>query len=56
MLSVTESREQLRAVTEINIMDKDCVLKIEDLKISFKKKKGMVNAIRGVDFELRRGE
>lgn len=37
-------------------MERDVVLKVKDLHIAFKTKKGVMNAIRGTDFELRRGE
>jgi oligopeptide transport system ATP-binding protein len=36
--------------------DKETVLKIQDLSISFQTTAGIVNAIRGVNLELRRGE
>jgi len=37
-------------------MNKDIILKVENLSISFKTSAGIVNAIRGVDFELERGK
>lgn len=35
---------------------RETILKIKDLRISFKTDNGIVKAIRGVDFELRKGE
>ena len=37
-------------------MTNDTILSVKDLNISFKTTAGMVNAIRGVDFDLKRGE
>lgn len=37
-------------------LSKDIILKVEDLSISFKTTAGIVNAIRGVNFELERGK
>ena len=34
----------------------DPILKVDDLRISFRAYGGMVRAVRGVSFELRRGE
>lgn len=36
--------------------EKDVILKVENLKISFKTQQGILHAIRGIDFELYRGE
>lgn len=38
------------------MLDKDTILKVENLTVSFKTPGGMVRAVRGVDFELKRGE
>lgn len=38
------------------IQNKDTILTVKDLSISFKTTAGIVNAIRGVNFELKRGE
>lgn len=38
------------------MMDREKILKIRDLHISFKTDTGVVNAIRGVDFDLYKGE
>ncbi|MDC7242810.1 MAG: ATP-binding cassette domain-containing protein, partial [Sphaerochaetaceae bacterium] len=37
-------------------MEKERVLKVEDLTVSFKTNQGMVRAVRGIDFELYKGE
>lgn len=37
-------------------MSEDTILSVKNLSISFKTTAGIVNAIRGVDFELKRGE
>ena len=34
----------------------ETILKVEDLRISFKAYGGMVRAVRGVSFDLKRGE
>lgn len=36
--------------------EKNVVLRVEDLKVSFRTYAGMVQAVRGVDFELKKGE
>lgn len=36
--------------------DKDVILKVENLHISFKTQQGILYAVRGIDFELYRGE
>lgn len=36
--------------------DKDVILKVENLHISFKTQQGILHAVRGIDFELYRGE
>lgn len=38
------------------MLDKNTVLKVENLTISFRTPGGLVRAVRGVDFELNRGE
>jgi len=37
-------------------MNKDVVLSVEDLTISFRTINGMVRAVRGISFDLKRGE
>ena len=37
-------------------IEHDTILKVRDLHISFSTKKGKIHAIRGVDFDLKRGE
>lgn len=40
----------------MNEKEKDIILTVKDLRISFKTQYGILQAIRGVSFDLQRGE
>lgn len=48
--------KKCREENEVNKMDKSNVLEVKDLAISFKTFEGEIHAVRGVDFELKKGE
>src|SRR5690554_2809806 len=43
-------------MTKVTQQNKDVILKVDDLNISFKTQQGILKAVRGINFELYRGE
>ncbi len=56
MLNGNAMLNSFQQLSENDNSKNDTILSVKNLNISFKTTAGMVNAIRGVDFELKRGE
>ena len=54
--NVEENKPETEKKNEHYHLPEDLILKVEDLTISFKTPSGLVRAVRGVNFDLKRGE